>query len=274
VYKYPRFRPFSGSVFPFHSIQVGGSAANIVATAHPRVKRREFAIYSEEQARRLLDAVAGHRLEALLVLALTTGMREGELDTLQWRDVDLEGGSLQVRRTLQRTAEGYRWDDTKTAHSRRRIALPALAIAALRRHRARQAQERLRLGPAWQDNDLVFTEAGGGRLSLYYFYTNGWYGSVVKRAGLPTTRFRDLRHTAATLLLERGVNPKVVSEMLGHSSVAVTLTLYGHVTPHMQHEAAATMERTLGDLGNRREQTGELGSNQGSTDDLSGTERG
>jgi hypothetical protein len=85
-------------------------------------------------------------------------------------------------------------------------------------------------------------------------------------------RFHDLRHTAATLLLERGVNPKEVSEMLGHASVAVTLTLYGHVTPHMQHEAAATMERTLGSIANRRERIGELGSKQGSTGDLSRTE--
>jgi integrase len=173
-------------------------------------------------------------------------MRAGELDTLQWRDVDLDGGSLQVRRTLQRTAEGPRWDDAKTAHSRRRIALPELAIAALRSHRVRQAQEQVQLGEAWRDHDFVFTDAAGGRLSIYYFDTGGWFGKVVKRAGLPMIRFHDLRHTAATLLLEQGVNPKVVSEMLGHKSVAVTLALYGHVTPHMQREAAATMERTLG----------------------------
>lgn len=222
----------------------------------PRVLRHEYAIYSEEQARQLLDTVAGHRLEALLVLALTTGMREGELDTLQWRDVNLNGGSLWVRRTLQRTDEGWRWNDAKTAHSRRRIALPELAIAALRRHRARQAQERLQVGEAWQDQDFVFTDALGGRLSCNWFSTHPrrWYGSAVRRAGLPVIRFHDLRHTAATLLLARGVNPKVVSEMLGHSSVAVTLTLYGHVTPHMQQEAAATMEQALGGSTGQRKQ--------------------
>lgn len=231
---------------------VTGNVADMVKA--PRVKRHEFAIYSEAQARQLLDAAAGDRLEAVLVLALTTGMREGELDTLQWRDVDLDGGTLRVRRTLQRTAEGYRWDDVKTAHSRRRIALPEVAIAALRRRRVRQAEERLQLGEAWQDLDFVFTDAIGNRLSRDHFDTDRWYGSVVKRAGLPMIRFHDLRHTAATLLLERGVNPKMVSEMLGHSSVAVTLSLYGHVTPHMQHEAAATMERALGsNRGSKRE---------------------
>jgi integrase len=147
---------------------------------------------------------------------------------------------------LQRTAGGPRWDDAKTAHSRRSIALTDIAIAALRRHLARQAEERSQLGKAWQDHDFVFPNEVGNRLPSDLFSTNHWYGSVVQRAGLPIIRFHDLRHTAATLLLERGGNPKVVSEMLGHASVAVTLTLYGHVTPHMQREAAATMERALG----------------------------
>jgi integrase len=194
----------------------------------------------------------------VIVLALATGMRAGELDTLQWKDINLESGSLQVRRTLQWTADGLRWDNAKTDHSRRRIALPDLAVEALRRHRARQEAERAQLGEAWRDHDVAFTDTSGERLAREHFRTDRWYGSVVKRAGLPMIRFHDLRHTAATLLLERGVNPKAVSEMLGHSSVAVTLTLYGHVTPHMQQEAVATMERTLG---GRRSHPDQLGSN-------------
>ncbi len=212
----------------------------------PRIIRREMAILSEAQARSLLSAVQGERLEALIVLAISTGMREGELIALRWRDVDLENASLQVRRTLQRTLDGYAWEDAKTSHSRRRIALSDGTIEALRRHRAHQAEERLLLGEAWENLDLVFPNPVGGRLSQFTFKTRSWFGRMLRRAELPMIRFHDLRHTAATLLLARGVNPKVVSEMLGHSSVAVTLSLYGHVTPHMQKEAAKTMDAVLG----------------------------
>lgn len=228
------------------ALQLGLVSRNVADLVKPpRRQRHEYAIYSEDQARRLLETVAGDRLEALLVLVLTTGMRGGELDTLKWRDVELEGGSLQVQRTLQRTAEGFRWENAKTSHSRRRIALTEMAIAALRKHLVRQTQERQQLGEAWHDHDFVFTNAIGDRLPRTYFDIHHWYGAKLKEAGLPIIRFHDLRHTAATLLLARGVNPKVVSEMLGHSSVAITLTLYGHVTPHMQQEAANTMDQML-----------------------------
>lgn len=213
----------------------------------PRIIKHEMAILSEEQARTLLATVAGDRLEALIVLALATGMREGELIALRWGDVDLDDASLQVRRTLQCTAEGYRWEDAKTTHSRRRIALPATVVEALRRHRLHQLEERLLVGEAWEDLDLVFSNQIGRRLSQFMFkaFPRAWFGRLLKRAELPKIRFHDLRHTAATLLLARGINPKVVSEMLGHSSVSVTLNLYGHVTPHMQREAAATMDAVL-----------------------------
>ncbi len=104
------------------------------------------------------------------------------------------------------------------------------------------------LGDAWVDQDLVFATADGGRLPRSVF-EHSWFHPLLRRAGLPRMRFHDLRHTAATLLLARGINPKVVSEMLGHPSVAITLTLYGHVTPHMQQLAAETMDRLLGRQG-------------------------
>jgi len=228
------------------AVRLGLVPRNVAALATPpAVRRRELATLSEEESRRLLDVAAGDRLEALCVLALATGMRRGELMTLKWSDVDLDGTTLQVRRTIQRTPQGWVAGDPKSRQSRRRIALPATVVEALRTHRIRQLGERLSLGDAWNDQDLVFTTAIGGRLPRSVF-EHSWFHPLLRRAGLPRMRFHDLRHIAATLLLARGINPKVVSEMLGHSSIAITLGLYGHVTPHMQQLAAETMDRVLG----------------------------
>jgi integrase len=182
-------------------------------------------------------------LEALAVMALATGMREGELLALRWPDLDLDRATLLVQANLIWTPGGFEFEEAKTAHSRRRIALPRTAVDALRMHRARQAEERLRLGAAWTDLDLVFVNTLGGPYDASNL--RNWFYRVLKRAGLPRVRFHDLRHTAATLLLARGVNVKVVSEMLGHANVGITLSIYGHVLPHMQQQATDTMDAVL-----------------------------
>lgn len=210
----------------------------------PRSYSHEMSFYTEEQARTLLQAVSGDRLEALITLALATGMREGEILALTWDDVDLDNASLVVRANLVLTKAGTVREETKTAHSRRRIALPSIAVEALRRHRIRQADEHLKLGEAWTYRNLVFPntvgvpyDANNWRRQLFY--------PLLKRAGLPRIRPHDLRHTAATLLLAQGVPVKVVSEMLGHANVGITLSIYSHVLPHMQQQAADTMDRML-----------------------------
>jgi integrase len=227
------------------ALRLGLVYRNVAVVAKPpRAHMREMAFFTEEQARTLLAAAEGNRLEALLVLALATGMREGELLALKWEDIDLEHGSLLVRANLVLTHEGRFRDEVKTGTSRRRIALPSLAVEQLRRHRMRQAQERLQLGEAWQDLDLVFPNTVGG----YYDANNWrscWFYPLLRRAGLPRIRPHDLRHTAATLLLARGVPVKVMSEMLGHANVGITLSIYGHVLPHMQEQAASTMDALL-----------------------------
>ena len=210
----------------------------------PRMRHHEMTTLSEEQAHKLLAAAKGERLEALYVLALSTGMRQGELLALKWRDVDLDGATLQVRSTLHFTRDGFVFAEPKTGFSRRRIALSRVAVEALRAHRTRQVAERLHVGPAWDDLDLVFPNTigrpiDGINLLKYWFYP------LIERVGLPRMRFHDLRHTAATLLLGRGINPKVVSEMLGHSHVSVTLGIYSHVMPHMQQQAASAMDDAL-----------------------------
>ncbi len=211
----------------------------------PRSRHFAIATLSPEQARAFLAAARGHRLEALYVLAVTTGMRQGELLGLRWRDVDVDAGTLQIRGSLQATPEGRRILEPKTAGSRRRVALSKQPIDALRRHRVAQAEERLRLGAGWEDSDLVFCSAAGHPITASGLRRS--FEPLLKRAGLPRMRFHDLRHTAATLLLGRGVHPKVVSEMLGHTRISTTLDLYSHVSMTMQQQAADAFDAILGD---------------------------
>jgi integrase len=224
---------------------------NVASLARPpRSRSRDMAIYTEKQAHSLLNTARGTRLEAVLMLALATGMREGELLALTWPDVDLERATVLVHANLIWTKDGFTFEDGKTDHSRRRIALPSTAVEALRQHRDRQTLHRRHVEEAWTDLDLVFPNAIGRPWDASNF-RNAFY-RLLKRAGLPRIRPHDLRHTAATLLLAHGVNVKVVSEMLGHSSIAITLGIYGHLLPHMQREAAEVMDTLL-----RPEQAGE-----------------
>ncbi|HSR22589.1 MAG TPA: site-specific integrase [Candidatus Eisenbacteria bacterium] len=212
--------------------------------APPRVVRHDFRALTAEEARRLLAGLRGDRLAALYVLALTSGMRQGELLALRWADVDLAGGRLAVRGSLHRDlGGGWTIGEPKTHRSRRQVALAAMAVRALEEHRRGQDVERRAAGPRWQDNDLVFANRVGRPLSAQNLVQRHFH-PLLARLALPKVRFHDLRHTAATLLLSRGVHPKIVSEMLGHKEVDITLNLYSHVTPGM-HESAA---QALGEL--------------------------
>jgi len=211
----------------------------------PRRPKRKMAVYTEGQVHVLLRAVAGDRLEALCVLVLATGMREGELLALTWDEVDLERAIVTVRTTLHRyPGEGLVSEEAKTDHSNRVIALPRTVVGSLRHHKFKLAEEQARLGDAWTEQNLVFPNAIGQPIEPSGFRKR-WWPRLVKKSGLPYIRFHDLRHTAATLLLARGIPVKVVSEMLGHAGVSITLDLYGHVLPHMQQQAAATMDEIL-----------------------------
>lgn len=244
----------AGSVRQLHAVlrrALGQAArwslvARNVATlvTPPRRSRQEMTAFGPEQVRTLLEAAAGDRLEALYVLAITTGMRQGEILGLRWRDVDLDDGYVQVKATLQRTEGVFVFAEPKTASSRRQIALTDGAVAALKHHRVAQAEERLRLRRAWEDNDLVFANEVGRPIAASNLRNRSFW-PLLAGAGLPRIRFHDLRHTAATLMLGQGVHPKVVSEMLGHSQISITLDLYSHVTPTMQRQAAEAMDSAL-----------------------------
>lgn len=206
------------------------------AVKRPRDEEKEIQPLTAEQAAALLKTAAGDRLEAIYVLAVTTGMRLGELMGLQWSDVDLEAGAVQVRRTLQEVGGQFALVETKTKKSKRKVDLPNVAVDSLHEHRKRQ------LAAGHLGAGYVFTDTHGGHLrrSNVHRYS---YKPLLKRAGLPTIRFHDLRHTAATLLLLDGVHPKVVQERLGHSKIGITLDTYSHVLPTMQKDAAARLDR-------------------------------
>src|SRR5829696_2841027 len=187
----------------------------------------------QKQVRVLFDAARGDRLEALYVLAVTTGLRQGELLGLKWDDIDLEVGTLQVRHTLTTAKGGPVLSAPKTKGSRRTVRLSQTALEALRSHPgASIGGDRPGAGSLWSENGLIFASESGSPLPRQHI-TARRFKPLLKRAGLPEIRFHDLRHTCATLLLSKNVNPKVVSEMLGHASIAITLDTYSHVLPTM-----------------------------------------
>jgi integrase len=211
----------------------------------PRIDREEIDPLTAEEANRLIEAAAGDRLEAIYTIAIHTGLRQGELLSLRWEDLDLEAGALRVRRTLTRTKGTYSMGEPKTKKSRRTVRLTTGAVAALRGHLERQLEEMDRLGSLYQPGGLVFASEAGGIINPSNL-RNRSFTRLLRRAGLPPdTRFHDLRHTCATLLLSRNVNPKVVSEMLGHATIAITLDTYSHVLPDMQEKAAIALEEAL-----------------------------
>jgi integrase len=213
----------------------------------PRFASHDMHTLTAEEAQRFLKLAQGDRFEALYVLALTTGLREGELLGLRWRYVDVERGALQVRGNVQRIEGKPVVKEPKTDSSARQVLLTKFAVDALRQHRLRQLEERLKMGDTWDEQDLVFPNQVGGPMYAQNFLSRS-YLPLRKRAGIPQVRFHDLRHSAATLLLASGVHPKVVSEILGHSRIAVTMDLYSHVTMTMQHDAVNVMDNLFGSV--------------------------
>ncbi|MEW6546303.1 MAG: tyrosine-type recombinase/integrase [Bacillota bacterium] len=211
----------------------------------PAAGPRQMGVWDEEQVVRFLDAAQGTRCYTLFHVALTTGMRLGELLGLTWDDVDLNRGEILVRRSLFLPVRGEPvWQDPKTPGSRRKIPIDGGTARVLWQWKKRQAEERLRAGPGWHDYNLVFATARGRPLDSSYVAKV--LKSAAARAGVQPLRFHDLRHTHATLLFRQGVHPKVVSERLGHSSVALTLDTYSHLLPDTQREAVRAVERALG----------------------------
>lgn len=227
------------------ALRLGEVQRNVAALVRPpRNTAKAPRPFTLDEARTFLQAVRGNRLEALYVLAVTTGLRQAELLGLRWTDLDLEGATLTVSHTLQRLEGAYRLVEPKTRRSRRTLALPELATCALRTHRVRQAEEKLAVGKGWNDLDLVFTSLKGRPLNATVLYRD--FKRILTGAGLPSVRFHDLRHGCATLLLLQGVHPRLVMEQLGHSAIGVTMDCYSHVLSELREEPAAQMDALLG----------------------------
>jgi integrase len=203
----------------------------------------EMRVWSPEQLRAFLEKVRGDPLYAAWLLLATTGMRRGEVAGLRWVDVGLDAGRVSPRRP--RVVVNYEVvvSEPKTAKGRRSLALDPATAAALREHRTRQLQQRLAVGPRWQDSGLVFTWPDGRAIHPERF--SSWFEQHARAAGLPKIRLHDVRHSYATAALAAGVPAKVVSERLGHANIAITMDTYSHVLPGLDSQAAGTVARLI-----------------------------
>jgi integrase len=217
----------------------------VAAVPKPRYEPPEMRPLSASEARRLLSAAKGCRLEALYHLAVTTGLRKGEILGLKWQDIDFERRRLTVQRQLQGIpGGGYSLVQPKTRHSSRSVDLGPETTALLLEHRQRQDLERRAAGDHWVENDLVFPSTRGTPMDQRNLSRK--FKALLARAGLPDIRFHDLRHTCATLMLVGGTNPKIAAERLGHSDVSITLRTYSHAMPGLQQEAAEALDQLVG----------------------------
>jgi integrase len=210
----------------------------------PKVRQDEIEPLDTSQAAAFLEAAKGDRFEALYALCLMCGLRHGEALAVRWQDIDLDGGTLRVNRQLQRVrgGGGLRFSEPKNA-SRRTVGLPQRAVSALKSHRKRQLEQKLRAGPLYQDGGLVFASGQGKPLDAQNV-VNRYYKPLLKRAGLPPIRFHDLRHSCLSLLAQRGEPIRDLQALAGHASASFTLQRYTH---HYDSSARRTAD-AMGDI--------------------------
>jgi integrase len=226
------------------AVRWGYLARNVAAVADlPRGMAPEMRVWSPEQLRAFLDQVRGDPLYAAWLLLATTGMRRGEVAGLRWVDVDLDAGRVSPRRPRVVVDYEVVVSEPKTAKGRRSLALDPATVAALREHCTRQLEQRLAVGPRWQDSGLVFTWPDGRPIHPERF--TRWFEQHARAAGLPKIRLHDVRHSYATAALAAGVPAKVVSERLGHATIAITMDTYSHVLPALDAQAAGTVARLI-----------------------------
>jgi integrase len=214
----------------------------------PRRDARDHRTWEPWEVERFLLAAEGKTYSPIWLIALTTGMRIGELLALRWQDVDLEAGTIAVERGMVLAEEGYDTQAPKSAAGVRLITLGGPSIHALRAHRLRQIEQQLRKGAAWKDLGLVFASEVGTTLSN----TNvrRVFLAIQQESGLQRIRFHDLRHSNATIAVEAGVPVNTVSARLGHADVRTTLSIYVRPTRTAEQAAAATIEALI--AGNKR----------------------
>jgi len=208
-------------------------ARNVMeAVTPPRVERKEMEVWTADEARRFMTTAASSAYGPIWTVFLSTGMRRGEVLGLRWQDVDTDAGTLAVRQVVGVVGGAIVISPPKTKTSRRNVAVPAPVISALREHRAVQNERRLRLGPLWEDHDLVFAAANGKPINPENLKRD--YDRWVAAAGVPRIRIHDLRHSHVTLAIKAGGSIKAVSQRVGHARTSITMDVGVHVLPE-QH---------------------------------------
>ncbi len=211
----------------------------------PKVYQKEIAPLEQEEISRFLEAIQGHAYELLFLVTLFTGMRQGEVLGLTWDCVDFQSNTLYINKQLQKSKKvGGEYQLIPTKNGKARMITPAaFVVDALKRHKVRQTEARLKAGPLWQEEGFVFTDEVGHRLSPNTVYHN--YKRLVASIGLPDARLHDLRHSYAMASLRAGDDIKTVQSNLGHHTAAFTLDIYGHVTEEMKRASAERMEKFI-----------------------------
>ena len=221
---------------------VARNAASLVSS--PSVKPLEVQPFTPEETEVFLSVIREDRLEGLYALSVAVGLRQGESRGLLWECIDFNKRSLQVRHTLQRVkGKGLVLAEPKTARSRRTLTIPQFAQDALLAHRARQEREKAMAGNRWKETGFVFTTTIGTPLDGPT--VSRQFRRLLEKAGFRPMRFHDLRHVCASLLLSQGTHPRLVMEMLGHSTISVTMNTYSHVIPALRNEVADQMDAAL-----------------------------
>ena len=218
----------------------------------PKFRPKEMRTFSQEDMLRFLESVKDTEYYAIFYTALFTGMRRSELLAIRWSDVDLDLGFISINRSLHHLADkSFVFQPPKTAKSRRQVPLAPSNSIVLKLHLETQRATRLLMDQPVRDDSLVFCQTDGGPL-LPHSISQAWR-RLVRKAGFPGIRMHDARHTHATLMLEQGVNWKIISERLGHGSVAMTLDLYAHASPGLQQAAAQGFDKVLNSVNKNSE---------------------
>jgi len=211
------------------------------ATTRPRARKKEIKVLNQEEIERFLECAKNHRLYPAFLLLLTTGLRRGELLGLEWKNINWERKTLTVERNLVYLKGKFRFEEPKTKGSYRTIPLSDNAFKVLKKWRKKWLEERIKLGADWPNTDLVFPSEAHTPMNPRNFLRT--LKGILKEAGLPLdVTIHSLRHTYATMLLSQGEHPKVVQELLGHSSITTTLDVYSKVMPGLKEQAVKKLD--------------------------------
>ena len=211
----------------------------------PRIIKKEIRPLDEIESKKFIEAIKGHRFETLFIVALFTGMRQGEILGLEWKCVDFNRGTILINKQLQHEkVKNGRYVFAPLKNDKARTITPAPWIMSLlRTHKIKQTESRLKAGELWEDNDLVFCDESGHNLAIFTVYRD--FKKIASSIGCPDARFHDLRHSYAVASIRAGDDIKTVQSNLGHATASFTLDIYGHVTDQMKAESAAKMENYI-----------------------------